>query len=197
MNAMLLEMIAARATASGNSALLEMVSRLRSSNGTALMQDPQELLAKLGASGNPLVTALAKQFSEAQANALRPANEPVIDVEPESTPESADAPRGAPEYSPAETEELQQRVEAMSFELRTLRERCDLLAAALGACCLCWGQDPACRACRGRGRPGYAIPDEPLVHEFVLPAIRTLRAQKASLNGVPAKVPRTTAEVTA
>jgi hypothetical protein len=195
MNTMLLEMIAARATASGNSALLEMVSRLRSSNGAALIEDPQELLAKLGASGNPLVSALAKQFSEAQA---KTANETVIDVEPQSTLEElADSPRETQGYSPGETEELRQSVENLTCELRTLRERCDLLAAALGACCLCWGQDPACRACRGRGRPGYAIPDEPLVHEFVLPAIRTLRAQKASINGVPAKVPRTTAEVTA
>jgi len=194
MNPMLLEMIAARATASGNSTLVEMVSRLRSSSGGAQIEDPQELLAKLGASGNPLVYALAKQFSEAQVKA---ANETVIDVEPESTlEESADSPQETQGYLPAETEELRQSVESLTCELRTLRERCDLLAAALGACCMCWGQDPACRACRGRGRPGYAIPDEPLVHEFVLPAIRTLRAQKASLNGVPAKVPRTTTEVT-
>ena len=33
------------------------------------------------------------------------------------------------------------------------------LAAALGACGLCWGGDPACRGCRGRGRPGMVRPD--------------------------------------
>lgn len=33
------------------------------------------------------------------------------------------------------------------------------LAAALGACGLCWGDDPACPGCRGRGRPGMVRPD--------------------------------------
>ena len=44
------------------------------------------------------------------------------------------------------------------------------LALALGACTLCWGEDAACRACRGRGKPGIFQPDETLFNAWVLPA---------------------------
>lgn len=36
------------------------------------------------------------------------------------------------------------------------------LAAALGACGLCWGDDGSCPSCRGRGRPGMVRPDPEL-----------------------------------
>src|SRR5204863_5798 len=36
------------------------------------------------------------------------------------------------------------------------------LAAALGACGLCWGEDEFCPSCRGRGRPGMVRPDPEL-----------------------------------
>lgn len=38
-------------------------------------------------------------------------------------------------------------------------QRLSELAAALGACGLCWGDDPACLGCRGRGKPGMIRPD--------------------------------------
>jgi len=72
-------------------------------------------------------------------------------------------------------------VESMFAELTVLRDRTDRLAAALGACCLCWGEDAGCRVCRGRGRPGFAIPDELQFEELVLPAVLALRAQRARL----------------
>lgn len=36
------------------------------------------------------------------------------------------------------------------------------LAAAFGACGLCWGADAQCPSCRGRGRPGRFAPDPEL-----------------------------------
>jgi hypothetical protein len=36
------------------------------------------------------------------------------------------------------------------------------LAAALGACGICWGEDEFCPSCRGRGRPGMVRPDPEL-----------------------------------
>ena len=42
---------------------------------------------------------------------------------------------------------------------RLAARRLSELAAALGACGLCWGDDPACRGCHGRGRPGMVRPD--------------------------------------
>jgi hypothetical protein len=42
------------------------------------------------------------------------------------------------------------------------RDRLGKLAAALGACGLCWGENEACPSCRGRGRPGMVRPDPEL-----------------------------------
>ncbi len=39
-------------------------------------------------------------------------------------------------------------------ELEAARERVADVAATVGACGLCWGEDPRCRSCRGRGKPG-------------------------------------------
>jgi hypothetical protein len=50
-----------------------------------------------------------------------------------------------------------------------LEESCDRLAdaaAAVGACGLCWGEDPRCRSCRGRGRPGGFAIDPALRRRF-------------------------------
>jgi len=38
-------------------------------------------------------------------------------------------------------------------------ERLQNLAAALGACGICWGDDDGCPGCRGRGRIGMVRPD--------------------------------------
>lgn len=37
--------------------------------------------------------------------------------------------------------------------------RLSRLAAALGACGICWGEDSSCLGCRGRGKPGMIRPD--------------------------------------
>jgi len=62
--------------------------------------------------------------------------------------------------------EAEARIEAMRRQARRLyeahrgaSERLAELAAALGACGLCWGEDDFCPSCRGRGRPGMVRPD--------------------------------------
>jgi hypothetical protein len=62
--------------------------------------------------------------------------------------------------------EAEARIEAMKRQARRLfeahrgaSERLADLAAALGACGLCWGEDDYCPSCRGRGRPGMVRPD--------------------------------------
>lgn len=54
---------------------------------------------------------------------------------------------------------------------RDATERLADLAAALGACGLCWGEDDHCPSCRGRGQPGMIRPD-PMLRErlFQTPA---------------------------
>jgi hypothetical protein len=68
-----------------------------------------------------------------------------------------------------------QRVRAalqeMREELVELHERNETLAAALGACAVCWGRVKHCSECRGRGRPGWRTPEPDLFEEFVAPAI--------------------------
>jgi hypothetical protein len=93
--------------------------------------------------------------------------------------EQEEAAAAAMEARSRELNELREKMNALLTELEQHRQRNDTLAAAVGACCLCWGQNVDCRSCRGRGGPGFCIPDESLFEEFVLPAIRTLRAQKA------------------
>ena len=56
-------------------------------------------------------------------------------------------------------------------EVAELRERTATLAAALGACRRCFGEDELCPVCRGRGRPGGRSPDPVLFAELVEPAV--------------------------
>jgi hypothetical protein len=195
MNNLLLQMIAARATGGGNPALADMLARVRAAGGCSPIQDPSQLLSQLG-NGNALLDALSKHYAEARTNGsaqqpLPKAVEEVIDVEPEPARSESRAQNGHGKNDDAaeSVDELKGQVRSLQAEIKTLRERCDLLASTVGACCLCWGQDPNCRACRGRGKPGYAIPDEGLFGEFVLPAMRVLRAQKVRPNRPPAVPP--------
>jgi 2-keto-4-pentenoate hydratase len=73
---------------------------------------------------------------------------------------------------------LAAQLEAAHSEVKLLRERCDTIAAALGACALCWGHEPACRACRGHGLPGRSLPDDALFIEYVMPAVRLVGASR-------------------
>ena len=86
---------------------------------------------------------------------------------------------------------LAAQLEAAHSEVKLLRERCDTIAAALGACALCWGHEPACRACRGLGLPGRSLPDEALFIEFVMPAVRLVRASQQRSQDVAALAPVT------
>jgi hypothetical protein len=57
-----------------------------------------------------------------------------------------------------------------------LRSVLDMLARALGACSACWGRDPSCAECGGRGVPGFLSPHPDLFREIVLPAARRWQA---------------------
>jgi hypothetical protein len=72
----------------------------------------------------------------------------------------------------------------MYQELEILRARNDSLAEALGACHLCWGEDPACEVCAGRGGPGFVLPRRAQFSRLVVPAARRLK-----LSPVPGKSP--------
>lgn len=136
------------------------------------MEDPQAMLARM-AQDNPTVATLL-QMMEAQ-KAAAAAREPLL-IEGETETAATESP------ADAQLAELAARLDETQAEVRELRERCDTVAAALGACGICWGQDLSCRACRGQGAPGRAIPDKQLFCEFVMPAVRLVHASRQRSN---------------
>jgi hypothetical protein len=175
MNSLFLDLLAARAGGNSNPAVNDMLSRLRSSPGADLQQSFRDLVAQAGNS-NPIAGLLASQLAQPQATS--PKHEPRV-VEAETIEADTFAAEQGARANDIALRELRRQVESMFAELKVLRERTDSLAAALGACCLCWGQDPECRFCHGRGAPGYTMPDETLLAQLVLPAIRILQVHRA------------------
>ena len=178
MNDLLLQMITARAGAGANSSAAEMLTRLNCPSADGGTPDVRQLLAQFG-SNNPLLSALGNHCATMRASGTSHTGAGVIDVELESEHEVDELVETQVDAASNTASELREELQKLSAELRVLRERNDLLAATLGACCLCWGQDQECRFCRGRGRPGFMMPDEAHIGEFVLPAIQMLRAQRA------------------
>jgi hypothetical protein len=176
-SAVLLELLAAR-QGSSNPALQEMLARMR---GGAMGggKSPKELLASL-AQTNPQLSAIMERINATNSSADVPT------LEAEETRAARNRPSARRDYFEdaeeaafAMTEELRTRSDALATELNVYRERVDQCAAALGACALCWGGDPGCRACRGRGLPGFTLPDELLFEEMVVPAVRMAREYRS------------------
>lgn len=67
-----------------------------------------------------------------------------------------------------------QKLRRLQREHEILLDRNEELAAALGACPACWGENRACQICRGRGKPGYLPPEEEAFSEYVMPALDRL-----------------------
>jgi hypothetical protein len=140
--------------------------------------DPAAMMQRLG-QDNPQLAAIMQMMAAQKANTA--ARDPVV---VESTAIEVDAVAD-------ELAALAAQLEAAHSEIKLLRERCDTVAAALGACALCWGHDPGCRACRGHGLPGRRLPDDDLFAEYVLPAVRLVRASRQRSQNVAALAPVT------
>jgi len=173
--ALLLQMLASRQRGAGNTQITELLARM---NGAAAPdgQSTQDMLSQL-AGTNPMLAALMQQMNAGSAGSG--GQRALVDIEGEAVEVEASAQPATPDFNDAELCELRARTERLTEELNLMRERVDRCAAALGACGACWGADPACRACRGHGRPGFSKPDESLFDELVLPAMRTLRSFQA------------------
>jgi hypothetical protein len=86
---------------------------------------------------------------------------------------AVEEPAVAPQTS-SERRRLLRRIRSLTDELSFQQEIGDTLAAALGACYLCWGEDRDCKHCRGRGVPGWASPEPELFDEYIAPAVRRM-----------------------
>ena len=79
---------------------------------------------------------------------------------------------------------LQSQMKELQAELEYLRERNDMLALALGACYLCWGEDSDCPACQGKGSPGSIPPEKRVFKRWIAPAIHAIKAPKEAHGNV-------------
>jgi hypothetical protein len=156
-------------------ALLQRVS----ASGPGASLDVTDLLAET-AQADPRLSMLAQLLARRQpvgeeesAPSAEIVDEEFLELEPESAPsldrsqEKAQALR-----------QLRRRVEDLYQELEELRERNDALAAGLGACYLCWGDDPNCLICAGQGVPGYFQPDSVRFEQLVIPAVQRIVPSK-------------------
>ncbi|WP_037499892.1 hypothetical protein [Sphingomonas jaspsi] len=74
-------------------------------------------------------------------------------------------------------DELGDLSERLLEENRAHCRRLERLAAALGACPNCFGEDLLCDQCDGRGRPGSDLPDPAEFNQFVSPALDRVKAE--------------------
>jgi hypothetical protein len=70
---------------------------------------------------------------------------------------------------------LRRKIHTLLLELERLQQINDDLATALGACPLCWGEEPACPDCEGQGEPGSQRPDRALFFRLVAPALHCFK----------------------
>jgi len=63
----------------------------------------------------------------------------------------------------------------LRYDNELLVEKLDIVAAALGACIYCWGENEVCPTCQGGGKPGRFKPDREAFVEYVVPVVRKIR----------------------
>jgi hypothetical protein len=156
------------------------------------MPGPQQLLEQLGAENPKLAMLMRLMANRRQAEVQEEAEvEDAIDTEMEDALESS---RGdEPQANDRVHHEIDSLLHRLYAELDELRTRNDNLAAALGACYLCWGENVNCPECHGHGRPGSTQPDRDSFVEWVVPVLRRLRsgATRRKERNLPSNVQNT------
>jgi protein-disulfide isomerase len=130
------------------------------------------LLAE-AAGDDPRLAAFIRALQERQAAATADNNN---DAKPEGS--ASELAENLQDFG-GSAGELEELTSLMASELELLRARNDMLAAALGACHLCWGEDPQCPYCGGVGGVGKLMIDRAIFRQVVVPALRQLRSRPA------------------
>jgi hypothetical protein len=138
--------------------------------------DPAALLGAIGGDPMALLMSQLSNNNPQAAMMIRLMEERERSRAAEQAEEEQEAAAAAAAERERDFHELRETVERACSELDALRERNALLADALGACALCFGADPLCDQCHGRGRPGGRAPDPAGFRNFILPAVRRARA---------------------
>lgn len=164
MRSMLMEMLTNRSGLANGLNMQEVLSRMGQSGANA------DLIAQYLTKSQAVTTeddaeVLDVEFEEDDDDTLSDFDEPVLPREPIIL-QAEKATRSRV------SEKLRAKIDGLMAELNEMRARNDTLAAALGACYLCWGANPTCQVCRGKGRPGAAIPDQKLFEQVVMPVVK-------------------------
>lgn len=81
---------------------------------------------------------------------------------------------------------MKKKINYLADNLNYRLEINDVMAGAVGACAECWGQDPQCPTCHGKGTPGHMAIDEESFASIVAPALeahgKTSQAAKTRIN---------------
>lgn len=175
----LLAAVAMRSGANNNPLMQKLLAQNGLTPEVASTLDTQGLIARLEEK-DPTLAMIAQQLMQPKEN-QDAAESKIVDVA-EYDDIDVDDERARAEELGRAFHRLRQKVDVMYSELEQLRERNDSLAAALGACYLCWGTDPLCEVCGGAGRTGAFEPDREMFVELVIPAVRRLRRNSSGVN---------------
>jgi hypothetical protein len=121
-----------------------------------------QMLAGRGSGGD--ASAQLQEVLLARLN-QRPPGDPLRDVVTQMLKQ-----RGAPASKPQTDPHVLLR--AARDALNAMQARNAVIAAALGGCERCWGEELECPECKGAGRPGWTAPDPAAFETWVAPAIR-------------------------
>lgn len=152
---------------------------------------PQDVLLSQLDEEDPTVAMLAKYLTDASTEDEMPADD-LLTTETEILPYDPAEVEAAFEKQAEKLEGAQQQLSRVTrivhqlrhqlsdtyAELEDLQARNDVLAEALGACHLCWGENLDCEVCGGRGRPGAFMPKPRPYERYVLPAAQRLQRQQ-------------------
>lgn len=161
------------------SLLLETLAAQAGGGGGVNVQEL--LLSQLGIAdddADPTMNLIARYLAQSQTEQVESGTAPDEEREEGDSDSPGELDKARAEERARSLQRLRQTMEQMYKELEALRERNDNLAAALGACYLCWGEDLDCPVCRGTGHPGSSMPDKSLLVQLVAPAVQQLRKQE-------------------
>lgn len=100
------------------------------------------------------------------------------DTEKSTDDEDEESPKQQLKKLSSSFRQFRRKYEKLQEEVKEFQLRNDTLAAALGACYLCWGEYAECDICQGHGSVGYFPVEMQAFTEMVLPAVRAFKKQK-------------------
>jgi hypothetical protein len=148
------------------------------------MREADEVIVQGGPAPLPSMEAMLQDFTRSNPNLAWMTQMLAAQRQAEAQPDARDAHIASLEQELAQCSaretRLQRVVRRLAGDLQAAHELLADLAAASGACGLCWGEDAQCPGCRGRGRPGRFAPDPELRARFFTESPEASAASRSS-----------------